>query len=176
MKRVFHFSEIISACLFIALVFSSCNNSSSTGGNSEVSDSAQFQPVPGAILITGIDAAGKLILKDNHGNSANTREAHRTEIINWIVQPHSGVKSISEIAIDTKVIPNDNVFSTLPHQQGDAKHWQGTIADLDPTKAFGEKYYIKWVGDNSTQPQVFDPKIQLNPTFIPPDSSEEKAP
>jgi hypothetical protein len=172
MNYVFPIRKIYFVYLIVSFLIPSCNNSSSTDGDGKDSDSAQLQPVPGAILITDVDASGNLVLKDIHGNSMNTRPAHRNEVINWIVQT-SKVDGITGLALDTHVTPNENVFSELPHQQGNPKHWKGTIGNPPNNgQIIEEKYFIQWLPQNSSTPKTFDPKIQLNPTFIPPDSLE----
>ena len=200
MKSLFYLCKTSCTLLIIFFILPSCTDSSttqntttkdSTTQNSTIQDStiqdsttknakpdstqvsSAFHPED--IWITGIYIFGNPKLEDDQGHPKKNRLSQRNETIHWRIKPTSGVDRITEIAMDTHVTPNMNVFSVLPQPQGNLKHWQATIANLDSDKSFEEKYYIKWVRKNSTKTRTFDPKIQLNPaTFIPPDSSEKK--
>jgi hypothetical protein len=151
----------------------SCNDAATSKESNDKPDSvaAVAPPPPSAILIVGSDASsGDLDLRDNAGHPREVSRARSGEVINWIVQPGSGVKSIESIALDPSVNNNFDVFEEPPHPLGPL-HWQGRIKSSFPGSShiYTEKYLIKWT-HKKTPPRthIYDPFIQVNPAKLTP--------
>lgn len=106
------------------------------------------------IRIMGINPDGSLQLSDN-GNTV----AQRGDIIQWIIDPNSGVATISSIH-DTSAV---DVFSPDPSKQpGNSQNWQGTInPNLSPLPQT-ESYCIYYTKTGSSIVYFNDPIIQVN--------------
>jgi plastocyanin len=79
------------------------------------------------------------------------------DTVTWIINPNSGVASITGITDNSTI----NVFSIGPAQMPNSLNWQGTISS-DITQPTFEYYTIAFT-TSSGENKRFDPKISVNP-------------
>lgn len=120
-----------------------------------------------AIKITGSNTGtGALTLVDNNGNSATTFNAERGHVLTWVIQPGSGVNSLTNF-LQKNVNGNQNVFSSYPAKQANSSNWQGTVdPNLGSSNSYSDNYEIVWE-DAQGNSYTYDPFIQVNPVPIP---------
>lgn len=149
MKRIFHFSKIVFACLLIFYNFPSCRTS----------QRETTILTPEVITITnGNTGNGDLGMEYHFGQRADTVSAEKGQIISWHIggNPASTVKSIT--GIDKKG-DSKNLFRVLPHKEATSNDWTGTIKKHVKWGRH-EDYYIQWI-DKTGKPQTYDPRIQI---------------
>ena len=107
------------------------------------------------IHIQGINPDGTLQLSDNGNTTANPGD-----IIQWIVDPQSGVDKISSIH-DTSAA--DVFYPDPTRQPGNSPNFQGTInPNLTPLPQT-ESYCIYYTVPGSSVVNMSDPIIQVKP-------------
>lgn len=108
------------------------------------------------ITIEGIDQNGLLILSDKGKTNVDPGDT-----VTWKIHPGSGVAEIKSIVKSDGV----NVFSKGPSQVGSSNNWKGTVNPEIP-KGSEEKYDIHFTRKGSTQIEIHDPKIIVNPWLL----------
>lgn len=109
------------------------------------------------ITVTESNPDGSLELSDRGKSNVNNGEE-----VQWHIANNSGVKSITGIAMKTSTTePNTDIFSEAPQQVGGSRNWKGTVSE---TAAAGDEYiyFIKWLADDGSGEQIFDPKLKVN--------------
>jgi hypothetical protein len=114
-------------------------------------------PGPPAIIKIEDGYASGLVLKDDHGRSAQTFVVHGGTKIQWILKNNTAVDKIDNIF---KKDASINVFAKGPSRIGGSRNWEGTTEDPKDVKV--ESYNIQWT-DTAGQQHTFDPLIQVNP-------------
>ena len=104
-----------------------------------------------AIIVTGINKKGQLILSDKGKTVAAPGDT-----ISWIINGDSGVAAITAIIDDSK----NDVFHPDPVPTG-ASTWQGTINKK--SKDAKEIYTINYLKIGDKKVHRHDPEIQVKP-------------
>jgi hypothetical protein len=106
------------------------------------------------ITIQGIDPASNDLILSDRGRTT----ARPGDTVTWIIDPQSGVASITDIA---EKPGSPDVFNPDPAPLGGSPNWQGTIRPTDtPTE---EEYNISYTKASGGGVFVYDPIIQVNP-------------
>ncbi len=111
------------------------------------------------IRVTDADTrSGKLTLKDNNGNSADTFVTTSGKTIKWKIETHN-LKSFQSMPPKDKA-ENSSVFKRDPHKKFLTRTFKGKLERTETVRK--EEYSILWK-DLEDGSHTYDPLIQVNP-------------
>ena len=143
MKQVFSNCKIISFCLLLIYLFSSCKVQ--------------------VITITGGDpVTGKLRMVDKQGKTADTIFVDAGQKIKWKIKGDSN-KVDHFVTMPLKNIAGGSLLKERPIEKHFSKSFKATTKkSQDLMGVNGENYNINWVDKDGKTSHTYDPRIQLN--------------